>query len=891
MDLVRILLSRCAALFRRDRLDEDLDEELRAHIDLAAEENVKRGMSAQEARNAALREFGGVTQTKEAYRTQRGFSLLAVPMQDVRFGVRQLAKAPGFTFISLLTLALGIGATTAIFSVVDAVMLKPLPFSTADRLVQVGSTIAATGAGGTASYLDFVDMRAQNHVFDGMAAFRTGDFTWIGRREPVLLQGAAVSAQLFSLLAVTPALGRSFRAEEDSPAATGGTDPVILSYGVWQREFGSDASALGRTMQLGNQTYTVIGVMPKGFQFPIQAEPVEIWTTIAVDGRGGANAMIAQRGAHYLDVIGLLKPGVSIQQAQAEMAAIAGALSKQHPENKARTVRLAPLLESLVGNLRAPLIILMGAVGCVLLIVCVNIANLLLARATARRMEVAVRMALGASRRRVFGQLLTESLLLGLVGGGLGIAVALELTRVLVGMMPVEIPRLNGAGLDTRLLIFAALVSMLAGVLFGIVPALQAAKVGLTESLQKAGRNSAGEDTGSNCLRSSLVVSEVAMAVTLLLGAGLLLQSFVHMTQADPGFDPHHVLTFQIDAPAGMDRALWPGFYRDVVARIGALPGVTSASAALLLPLMGDNIRSSIEIEGQPTPIGSRPSADFNAVAPNYLHTVGTALVEGRDFNAVDDSSSTPVVIVNRKLARLYFPNQNPIGKHVRPGIGNGYGSGEPPMREIVGVVEDVKQSGPASDTDPAVYAPLAQSPFDSIFIAARTESDPAMIVTAARQQVASLNKNVPIYHVKTLDQYFADSVAEPRFISLLLGGFAMLAVLLACLGVYGVVSYAVVQRTHEIGIRMALGADGGSVVRAVLSRGMRLAAMGVAIGLAGSFALVHLLSSQLFGVRATDPMTFAGAALALLCIAAMASYIPARRAAGVNPMAALRNE
>jgi putative ABC transport system permease protein len=458
-------------------------------------------------------------------------------------------------------------------------------------------------------------------------------------------------------------------------------------------------------------------------------------------------------------------------------------------------------------------------------------------------------------------------------------------------MMPVEIPRLNGAGLDLRLLIFAILVSLLAGVLFGLIPTVQASKLGLTESLQKSGRSSAGEDRGSNRLRSSLVVSEVALAITLLVGAGLLLQSFLHMTRVDPGFDPHHVLTFQIDAPAGMDFAQWPGFYREVVARIGALPGVTEASAAAALPLTGDHIRSSIEIEGQPTPMGSRPMAAFNIVEPRFFQTVGTAMANGRDFTPRDNSKSAPVVIVNRTLARLFFPNQNPIGMHVRPGIGNGYGPGEPPMREIVGVVEDVKQSGPASDADPTVYAPLAQSPFDSVFIAARTENDPASIVSAARQQVASLNKNVPVYHVKMLDQYFADSVAEPRFISLLLGSFATLAVLLACLGVYGVVSYAVVQRTHEIGIRMALGADGGSVVRSVLSRGMRLAVIGVAIGLAGSFALVHLLSSQLFGVRATDPLTFACAALALLGVAALASYIPARRAAEVNPMAALRNE
>jgi predicted permease len=891
MDLIRILLSRFFALFRAKRLDADLDEELRAHIDFAVEENLKRGMPAQAARTQALRSFGGVTQTRERYRTQREIPLLEMLAQNIRFGLRQMRRAPGFALVALLTLALGIGATTAIFSVVDAVMLKPLPFPTAARLVQVGSLIAATGKGGSASYLDFADLRDENHVFDGMAAFRTGDLIWIGPHEPVRLEGVAVSANLFSLLGTTPALGRSFRPEEDSPAATGGTDPVILSYGLWQREFSSDASVLGRTLQLGNQAYTVVGVMPKGFQFPIQAEPTELWTTLAIDARGGANALTVQRGAHYLDVVGLLKPGVPIQSAEAEMAAIAASLNKLHPENRARTIRLTPLLQSLVGDLGAPLLILTGAVGCVLLIVCANIANLMLARATARRMEIAMRIALGASRGRVLCQLLTESLMLGLIGGGLGIAVAAGLVRVLVRIMPVDIPRLNDAAVDIRLLFFAILVSLLAGILSGLFPALQASKLSLTGSLQKSGRTSGGEDKGSNRLRSSLVVSEVALAVTLLLGTGLLLQSFLHLTKVNPGFNPNHVLTYQLDAPAGMQSDQIPGFYREVVARMTALPGMTSASAAAALPLTGDHVRSSIEIEGQPTPLGSRSQADFNIVEPEFFRTVGTTLVSGRDFTPRVNVKSTPVVIVNRALAGLYFPNQSPIGKHVRPGIGNGYGPGEPPMREIVGVIEDIKQSGPGVEAEPEVYVPFAQCPWDSVFIAVHIATDPEGAVSAARRQVTSLNKNAPIYHVKTLDQYFSDSVAEPRFISLLLSSFATLSVLLACLGIYGVVSYSVLQRTHEIGIRMALGADSGRVVRAVLSKGMVLALIGVTIGLAGSFALVHVLSSLLFGVRATDPLTFAGAAFALLCFAALASYIPARRAAAVNPMTALRND
>jgi putative ABC transport system permease protein len=876
-------------LFLRSRVDREIESEIRAHIEMRVEDNLAAGMAPDEARRDAMIRFGNRTAMKERATAADAALTLDSLGRDIRYAFRQLRKSPGFTFTALLTLALGIGATTALFSVIDAVMLKPLPFPTADRLVSVESMIAATGHGGVASYLDFVDWRARNHVVDGMAAYRTGDFTLIGQQEPEHLLGASVSAQLFSLLGVAPALGRSFLPDEDNPAAASGADAVILSYGLWQRQFASDPSVLGRALQLGDQRYTVVGVMPQRFQFPIQAEPIDLWTTLAIDGRGGANAMTAQRGAHYLDVVALLKPGVPIRQAQAELAAIAAALNKEHPENKPRTIRLDPLLALLTGDVRTPLLVLLGCVGCVLLIVCANIANLLLTRATGRRREMAVRIALGASRWRVACQLLTESLILGLLGGGLGLALALFSFRFLARIMPADIPRLDTVGLDARLLGFAFLVSLLAGILFGLAPALQASKVSLTESLKKTGRGASGEDKGR--MRSTLVVSEVALAVVLLLGAALLLQSFVHLTRVDPGFDPHHVLTFQIDSPAGMSSAQFPGFFREAVARIGSLPGVSSASAAASLPLTGDNLSASIEIEGQPTPMGSRPAAGFNTVEPGFFRTVGTALVNGRDITAQDEAKSTPVVVVNRTLARLFFPNQNPIGKHVRPGVGNGYGMGEPPMREIVGVVEDIKQSGPSSQASPEVFAPLAQSPFDTMFILARTANDPVGIVKAAREQITSLDKNLPIYHVKTLDQYFADAVAGPRFSSFLVAGFAALAVLLACLGVYGVVSYAVVQRTHEIGIRMALGADGGRVVRSVLSGGIVLTLAGVAIGIAGSFALTHLISNMLFGVRATDPMTFALAPFALVCVAVIASYIPARRAAKVNPTVALRNE
>jgi len=883
------MFRRISNLFHRSRVDREIDAELSAHIAMRMDDNLAAGMTPGEARRDALVRFGNPTATKERAVAADAALTLDNIGRDVRFALRQLRKSPGFTSVALLTLALGIGATTALFSVVDAVMLKPLPFPTAGRLVQVESVLVGSRRGGAASYLDFLDWRARNHVLDGMAAYRTGDYTLIGPHEPEHLQGAAVSAQLFSVLGVTPALGRSFLAEEDNPAAAGGTDAAILSYGLWQRDFASDRTVLGRVLQLGDQRFTVVGVMPPRFQFPIQAEPIELWTTLAVDAKGGADAMTAQRGAHYLDVVALLKPGVTVQQAQAELADIASALNKEHPENHPRTMRVEPELQVLTGDLRTPMFVLLGGVGCVLLIVCANLANLLLARATGRRREMAVRIALGASRGRVLCQLLAESLVLGLLGGALGLGLAVLSFGLLVRLMPADIPRLDSIGLDLRLVAFSFLVSLAASVLFGLAPALQASKVSLTESLKKSGRGAGGADKGR--LRSVLVVSEVALSVILLLGAVLLLRSFVHVAQVNPGFNPDHVLTFELDSPAGAGSAQFPVFFRQAVARIGSVPGVLSASAAASLPLTGDHMRLSLESEDQPMALGSRPLANFNVVEPGFFRTLGTAFESGRDFTAGDTFASTPVVVVNRALARTFFPNQNPIGKHVRPGIGNGYGKDGPPMREIVGVVEDVKQRGPAVEAAPEVYAPLAQCPFDTMFVVARTASDPASIVKAARQQIAALDKDLPIYHVKTFDQYFADAVAGPRFNSFLMAVFAALAVLLACLGVYGVVAYAVLQRTHEIGIRMALGASGGNVVRSVLHRGAVLALIGVGIGLAASFPLAHLVASMLFGVRANDPVTFAATAFALLSIALLASYIPARRAARVNPMVALRSE
>lgn len=880
----------CRNILHKQRVDQDLEQEIRTYLDLVAEDKARSGMSRDEALRQARRELGGVEQLKENIRDVRVGASVDNLLQDLRYGLRVLSRNPGFAATAILTLALGVGATTAIFSVVDTVLLKPLPFPTADRLVRVQSVIAATGHGSVASYPDFLDWRARNHVFVGMAVFRTNDFTLIGAGEPLHLPGAVVSAQLFPLLGTTPAIGRSFYPEEDNPATVSGADPVILSAGLWRREFGSDTSVVGRTIQLGGQPFTVVGVMPQAFQFPVQAEPVELWTTIAVDAHGGADAMIAQRGAHYLDVVGLLKSGVKLQQAQAEVATITASLNKQHPENKPRTVQIVPELQGVTGPLRAPLLVLLGAVGCVLLIVCVNVANLLLARANGRHTEMAVRAALGASRRRAICQLLTESVALGLLGGGLGLALALASLRLLVRFIPAEVPRVDAIGLDARLLSFAFLISLLAGILFGLAPALRVSRISLTESLkQSRGSGSGGKEHSR--LRDALVVSEVASAIVLLLGAGLLIQSFLRLIQVDPGFNPHHVLTFQLDSPPGNEDSRASAFFREVVAGVSALPSAVSASAVESLPLMGDNVRSSIEIEGQPTPMGSRPSADFNVVEPKYFHTVGVSLVAGRDFTEYDDSKSTLVVIVNRTLAQEFFPNQDPIGKHIRPGIGIGNGAGEPPMREIVGVIGDVKQNGLSADAAPEVYAPLAQSPMDNMCIVVRTTNDPMSIAGSVRRQIASFDKNAPIYHVETLDRHLVQSVATPRFITFLLCGFSGMALMLACLGIYGVISYIVVQRTHEIGIRMALGAEKGDVLKMIIGEGLRPALAGVVIGILGALRLTHILSSLLYGVKPTDPLTFAAVSLILVGVALLACYIPARRAAKADPMRSLRYE
>lgn len=893
MQALRRFVTRFVNLFARRRQESEFDAELDAHLGLMQDELQRRGMTPEEARRVARVKLGGVEQARELHREARTLCWFETLWRDFHFALRMFRKNPGFTVVAILTLALGVGATTAIFSAVDAVILKPLPFATADRLVRVQSVLAATGDGDVASYPDFVDWRSQNDVFEGMAAFETKDFALAGRNVPAELHGAVVSAQLFSLLRATPALGRTFLSTEDEPGAANGTAPVILSDGLWQRQFGSDPSVMGATIQLSGKPFTVVGVMPPGFEFPITGEGIDLWTTIAVEAAGGANAMTAQRGAHFLDVVAVLKPGVKLTHAQAEMAAIANSLNRQHPENKPRSASVIPEAELRGGPVRTPLLVLLGAVVFVLLIVCVNVASLLLARATSRHKEFAVRVALGASRGRAIRQLLLESTVLGLVGGALGSAAAMGSLKLIAGFVPGDVLQLDGIGIDFRVLLFAALTSLVTGILFGLAPALRVSRIDLTDVLSEAGRGAGTQTKAKHRLSGILVSCEVTLALVLLLGAALLLRSFLYLTRVNPGFDPHHILTFQIDlANSGPKGPPTKAFLSEALSRLSALPGVISASATASLPLTGDNIVGSFEIDGKPEPSGSRPMADFNAVEPDYFKTLGISLIQGRGFTKQDDDlKSPPVVIVNRTFAQRFLGGESPIGKRIRPGINNGYPPGPGPFREIVGVIGDVKQSELGADAAPEIYAPFAQSPFGTMAIVMCSASDPNQLVEAARSRIASLSSETPIYRVETLDEYSAQSFAVPQFITLLLGAFAVFALLLACLGIYGMISYFAAQRTREIGIRMALGAQRVDVMRMVLRQGVRPALIGIVFGIVISLKLTTVISSLLYGVKPTDPLAFVAVSAILCSVALVACWIPARRAMRVDPMIALRHE
>jgi len=808
--------------------------------------------------------------------------------QDIRFAIRMLAKNPGFAAIAVVTLALGIGANTSIFTVVNAEMLRPLPFHDPSRLVTVFETSSRSNQKSSAvSYANFADWRAQNQVFEKIAVFEPGSATLTGVDKPAHIQSAMVSADLFPLLGATPEIGRQFTTEED----TAHHHLVMLSDHFWRQQFGSDPGIIGRPITLDSVVHTVVGVMPPEFAFPLQRVPVDAWTTVSMleESSDGSPPMSENHGAHFLHSIARLKQGVSLAQAQSAMDVIANGLAKQYPNsNKYSGVRLVAMQQQMTAQIRPALLVMALAVGFVLLIACANVANLLLARATARSREIAIRTALGAGRTRLVGQLLTESLLLGICAGVLGIVLAIWGTAVLVRLSPENLPRASEIRIDGTVLAFTIALSLLTGVIFGLAPALQVSRANITDSLKEGSLN-ATTGRERHRTRSALVVLEMALALVLMVSAGLLIRSLTNLQHVNPGFDSHNVMTSQVDLPdVRYPYAKQGVFAQQLMAKISALPGAESAGAIFPLPMSGSEIRTSFEIQGKTVAESEIDHASVRCIAGDYFGTMRIAVLDGRTFTEKDASDSEPVVIVNQAFAQQFFPGENVIGKHIKPGIS---ADGPSKMREVVGVVGNVKFQDLATEWMPEVYIPYSQVPIGGMTIVARTATSPHSLARPIADAVRSLDPNIPAYDPKTVQDYLDGTIAVPRFSTFLLSIFASIALALTAVGLYGVISYSVAQRTHEIGIRMALGAQPTQMLRLVVGQGLRLALAGAAVGLIAGFAFTHFLQGMVFGIRTSDPLSFAGVVVLLLAVVALASYVPARRAMRVDPMVALRYE
>ena len=798
--------------------------------------------------------------------------------QDLRYGARMLLKNPGFTSIAVITLALGIGANASIFSVVNAVLLRPLPFKEPERLIMIRETKIPQFPEFSVSPGNFLDWKRRNTVFERLVAVRTPSFNLIGTGDPEQLIGMRVTDGFFAILGAKPELGREFLPEEDQP---GRNNVVILSHGLWQRRFGGDPKIMDQTITLSGQIYTVIGVMPATFSFG--GSETALWTPMGFTSDDAQN-----HGGHFLSAIGQLKPGATLEQARSEMSAIAGQLAQEYPDaNAGWNVKLLPLQEFIVRSVETTLLVLLGAVAFVLLIACANVANLLLARAAGREKEIAIRTALGAGRARIVRQLLTESALLALAGGVAGLLLAKWGTALLLKLAPQNLPRMSDVSLDGRALAFTAAVTLVTGLIFGLVPALQASKPNLTETIKDAGGRGSTEGGRRQFVRGSLVVLEMASALLLLVGAGLLIKSFWRLQRIDPGFNPNNALTASVTLPSRKypEENQQSAFFQQLLEKVRALPGVQAAGASNVVPLGGDYVLGFV-IEGRPPlPPGAGQSTNYYSVSADYFKAMGIPLLRGRVFTEQDTRNSTRVAVISESMAKRVFPNEDPIGKRIH------VTNGPTVFREIVGIVGDVKHYGLDQDTTLQTYEPYTQQPFSFMTLVVRTAGDPTNLTSAIRNQVLSIDKEQPVSGVRTLEQRVSTSIAQQRFSMLLLGVFAAVAMVLAAVGIYGVLSYAAAQRTHEIGIRMALGARAGNVLKMVIGQGMKLALAGVALGSGAALALTQLMKRLLFGVTAADPMTYVVIALSLTLVALFACWIPARRAAKVDPMVALRVE
>src|SRR5262245_989098 len=885
-----ILRHRLRSLFRKGVVEQELDDELRFHLEREMERNAAKGDEAEQARYVVLRELGGVEQIKEECRETRRVRHVENVLQDVRYGLRMLAKNPGFTTVAALTLALGIGANTAIFSVVSAVLFRPLPYEDPDRLVTLWELKVEVGdEQNPPSAADIVDWRADSRSFEGIALYNGhGQFNLSGNESPERVAGASVSANLFEILRVSPRLGAAFTAGQDQP---GLNQVVILSDGLWRRRYGQDPDIVGETITINGSTFDVVGVMPPGFQFPGDTgtilgvyfdPPAELWVPLGLSSREWQ-----RRSDHYLEAIARLKPGVRPDQARAEMNAIQRRILEQYPrEYVGSEVTLIPLHAQVAGPVRPVLLVLWGAVAFVLLIACANVANLLLGRAASRQREVAIRLAVGATRSRVVFQFLTESVLLALLGGALGLIASVWGVSVLRGVLPQDFPRVQAIGVDGTVLVFTLCVAVATGLLFGVAPTFGVSRVVLGGWL-KSGERGSTEGRGSHRMRDVLVVCEMALALLLTIGATLMIRSLSWLENVNPGFDRDRILTLELSLPAARYGTLDQrgAFMQRVMDHIGALPGVLAAGATSQIPLSGDNMAFSVAVEGKPQIPGTFPGADVRIVTPDYFRAMGIPIVKGRTFSDRDGAGAPHALLINARMALKFFPSEDPIGRRLTVGMGDFQG-------EIVGVVGDVKHVGLNAPPNEEVYMPYGQAPFwPNMSLVLRTFADPLDLAGPARDAVLAADPIQPASKLRTMAQVLGGSISQPRFRAGLLGVFALLALLLAGIGVYGVIAYSVSQRTREIGIRMALGAESASVLNLVLARGMKLAAMGLGAGLLASLVVTRVVKTMLFGVGPTDPLTLASAAALLATVALAATYVPARRATRVDPMVVLRSE
>ena len=888
MKWFNILRDRLRALRHRDTVIDDIDREMRSHLELQVEANIRAGMSPAEAREKANRSFGNVNRAVDAAYDVKGGGLFETLAQDIRYGLRVLLKHKAFTSIAVITLALGIGANTAIFSVVNELLLRPLPYRDADRIVMLWEVSPEGRRQNTTSRANFRAWREQSTSYQHIAAFSDQRFTLTGDGEPEEVSGQLALPDIFRVLGVDPILGRTLLPEDGE---AGSPLVAVLSYGLWQRRFGGQSSAIGQPITLNGIKFEIVGVMPPNFQFHIKqrsgtGRPAEVWVTLPMPTGSTEN----ERG-RFLSTVARLKDGVTPEQAGAELRTIEARLSDEVPEfNKNYSAEVIPLREQFFGNVRRPLWLMLGAVGFVLLIACANVANLLLSLATSREKEIALRSALGARRSRIVRQLLTESLLLAVIGSVLGLGFAWLGIKALLLISPRDLVNLQGVGLNFSVLMWTLGVSILTGIIFGLAPALHISRLNLNDSLKEGGKADSGQATGSRRLRSVLVVSEIALAVVLLASAGLLIRSFIRLQQVDRGFETDNVLTMVVRLPFARyqeDQQLVI-FFNQAMERLRNLPGVQSAGMVNFLPLYGGlGSSTGFKIIGRPEPPpGQGPGCDVRVVDAGYFQTMNIPLLRGRNFSDLELREAKRVILINEALARKHFPNEDPIGQRLDVAMFE-----KPVITEIIGVVGNVRYDSLIDEAPPAVYFPHPELPYPFMSFALRTDGDPALLAPAVQREIRALDPNQPVGDVRTMNQVMSEAVSRSRFNTLLLGLFAGLATLLSAVGIFGVMNYSVSLRTRELGLRLAIGAQPRQVLLLVLKQGLMLTIAGVVIGLLAAFALTRLLSGLLFGVEAVDATTFATISLLLVVISLLACYLPARRAMRIDPMMALRYE